>query len=240
MTALLQVPDWVNGPIRRAHGFDDDFNHVVTGDTWTTLVADTTPTVTVGDAAGGIVALYTDTTDNNEVALRTTKELFKCATGKNIYAGWYAQYTEANTDDANIFMGFMSALAANSLQDNGAGLRASGSIIGFYKVDGGTRWQIAFRDGSNLTTVDLTAANTLTKQAYTAGGASYQLFEIEVDAKSATEHAVAFKIDGVTVYKMSGLSIASATEMNFGFYAKTGGSQAETLNIDYAAVYQGR
>ena len=240
MATLLQIPDWVNGPVRRAFGVSDDFDHIVTGDTWTTLVADTTPTVTVGDAAGGILALYTDTTDNNEVAVRTTKELFLFAANKNLYGMAIAQYYEANTDDANIYIGFANAIGDNLMVDNGAGPKTSGSMCGFYKSDGDTLWSVIFSDSTTQTKVQLTAANTLTRQAYTAGGSSYQTLEMEVEAISATDHRVAWFINGVCVYRKVGLSIANATEMNFGFYAKTGGSQAETLNIDFAAAYQQR
>ncbi len=58
----------------------DDFFWYVTAHQWTSLAADTTPTLTVGDAVNGVLALFTDTTDNNEVAVRSTAELFKVGT----------------------------------------------------------------------------------------------------------------------------------------------------------------
>src|SRR5574338_511075 len=108
------------------HIFSDFYNLVTAQDGWTTLAADTTPTVTVGDAVNGVVALFTDTTDNNEVALKTTAELFKFGTNRNIYGRTRMQYSENDTNKANVLFGFMSAMAANSITDNGAGVRASG------------------------------------------------------------------------------------------------------------------
>lgn len=216
----------------------DDFKWAVTAHEWTTLVADTTPTVTVGDAANGVVALFTDTTDNNEVALRTTAELFLYGTNRSIYANGRIQYAENDTNRANVMFGFMSALAANSITDNGGAIRASGSIAAIYKLDGGTVWRCHTANNSVATdTVSTT----------TAGGASYQELEIIVNDWDGVSQQVSFKVDGTYLKDTNGniirhvVAVASATEMNFGIYCKTGGGAGgETLRADWLYAAQTR
>ncbi len=220
------------------HIFSDFYNLVTAQDGWTTLVADTTPTVTVGDAVNGVVALFTDTTDNNEVALKTTAELFKFGTNRNIYGRTRMQYSENDTNKANVLFGFMSAMAANSIADNGASVRASGDAAIIYKLDGGTVWRC-------LTMTNGTQTDTAS--ATTAGGSSYQELEIEIKDWDSVKQEVLFKVDGNYLKDTNDniirhfATIASATEMNFGWYVKTGGGAGgETLNVDYGYAAQTR
>lgn len=205
---------------------------------WTSLVADVGTTAAVGDAANGILALGTAATDNNEAMVRTTQELFLVAAGKPLWGCSYIQYTEANTDDANVFVGFASAAGADLLVDNGAGPRTTGNLMGIYKVDGETLWRCVQRNGTDVT---ITQSNT------TAGGSAYQLLEIEVAELSTTQLVVTYyvssgpnarvrlkDVDGKDIEHRT--NITSATEMNFvAGYVKAGGANAETLNIDYSA-----
>lgn len=217
----------------------DDFHWLVTAHTWTTLVADTTPTVTVGDARGGICALFTDTTDNNEVAIRTTAEIFKPTADRPMYGVASIQYSENDTNKANVFVGFASAIGANLLVDNGAGVRTSGSVFCIYKVDGGTVWRCHTRNGSDYT--DSISSTT-------AGGSAYQQLEIIVEEFSSTHCVVTFKVDGAYLRDATTNAViehrvayASNTEMHFGVYAKSGGGAGgETVNVDWAAAGQVR
>lgn len=224
---------------RRQFGFFDDHEEFVTGDRWTSLVADSGSSVAVSDAAGGILVLTTGATDNNEVAVRTTREIFRFANNKPMLGEWRIQYAEANTDDANVMVGFMDAVGANAMIDDGGGPKASYSGAVFFKVDGGTRWQVESSLGSSQTTTDLTAANSLSKSAQTAGGSSYQTLRIEVIPVSSTEAEVSFWIDGVHVMKHS-LTYTSATEMHAFVYAKAGAANSEVINVDYSAPFQDR
>lgn len=216
----------------------DHFRSVVTAhEGWTTLVADTTPTVTCPDVVNGVARLFTDTTDNNEVALRTTAELFKFGTNRNIFGACKLQYTENDTNKANVMFGFMSALAANSIVDNGASIRASGNILAIYKLDGGTVWRCHARD--NVGIVLDTASTT------TAGGSAAQELEIEANDWDGVSMQVVFKVDGEHLKDSNGnvikgnVTIASATEMNFGWYVKTGGGAGgETVDIDWGYYAQ--
>lgn len=216
----------------------DDFFWYVTAHQWTSLAADTTPTLTVGDAANGVLALFTDTTDNNEVAVRSTAELFKFGTNREIYGRCKLQYAENDTNKANLFFGFQNAIAANSMVDNGAGPRTTGSNLLIYKVDGGTVWRCqSMCNGTSTDTVSTT----------TAGGSTAQVLEIMCKDWDGVSMQVTFKVDGQYLKDSNGLvirhtvAIASATDMNVGVYVKTGGgSGGETVNVDYIAAQQTR
>ncbi|HYE19427.1 MAG TPA: hypothetical protein VEA69_13335 [Tepidisphaeraceae bacterium] len=220
----------------------DDFNYFVTADLWTSVLTDS-GTASVSDGARGTLALVCSdgsVADNDEAYVRTTTELFLVADNKPLRFEARMQYTEANTDDANVFCGFMSAIAANALVDDGAGMRTTGNYFVFFKVDGGTTWQVRSRNGSTTYTNDT---------GITAGGATYQKFRVEIDNEGdgGTNVQVKYFIDDVQckdattflpiVHK---IPISSSTEMHAGAGAKNGGANLETLNIDYIYASQKR
>lgn len=215
----------------------DHFQYYVSGDLWTNLAADAGVTAFAEtDAIGGRISGATGATDNNEIAIATSNELFLMGAGEPLWCSGHLQFTEANTDDANVMFGFMSALAANSLVDDGAGVRTSGNYAVIYKVDGGTVWRCSSRNGSDVSdNVSLT----------TAGGTAFQELEIEIVEYSTTECEIVYKVDNVPLRDTNTndvishrLPYASATEMNFGAYLKAGGANSETLVIDWLAAGQ--
>lgn len=239
MPKLLDLPEGsslLKG--RRAFGFHEDFFEFVTGDLGTSLAADVGSSVAAGDAAGGVLVITTGATDNNEAAWKTTKELFKVADGKPLVAEARLQYAEAATNAANVLFGFMDAIGADAVLDNGAGPKASYSGAVFFKVDGGTRWNVEVSIAGTQSTVELTAANSLDKVAKTAGGASYVVLRIEIVPKSSTQADVLFFIDDVLVYKFTDWTYTNATEMQAGVVAKAGGATSEVVNVDYVDGWQ--
>jgi hypothetical protein len=179
--------------------------------------------------------------DNDEAYIESANEVFKFAADKPLLFEARVQFTEANTDDANILVGLLDAVGANSLQDNGAGPPASYSGATFFKVDGGTVWQCETSVTTTQTTTELTAANVnnLAKRAVTAGGAAYQTLRIEYMPYSATNAYVTFFVDGVAVAQHDYV-FTSATEMQIGLGVKNGGANLETLNVDYVVCSQER
>lgn len=239
MPSLVMTPPdaLLIGP--QTFGFFDDLEGYVTGDRFTAIAADGGASVARTDAAGGRVALTTGGTDNNEAYLGTSQEVFLFANDKPLVFEARLQYAEANTDDANLYVGLMDAVAANALVDDGGGPKASFSGAGFYKVDGGTRWQVISSLAANRTVTDLTAVNTLTKLAYTAGGSSFVTLRIEFMPLSSTSADVIFYINGVNVVKHQ-LTYTSATEMDAVVGVKAGGANSEVVTVDYIACYQTR
>ena len=225
------------------HIFTHWHNFTTGQDGWTSLAVDAGTSVAVNDAVGGRVTLTTGATDNNEADVRTTTEIFLVADNTPLRFECRAQYTEANTDDANVMHGFMSALAANSLVDDGAGVRTTGNYFVFFKIDGGTTWQVRSRNGTETETNDT---------GITAGGANYQKFKIEIDNQgSGTSVEVKFYIDAggglgwqrcrdaTTLVPITHtILVASSTEMNAGHYVKAGGANSEVLLVDYTDAAQ--
>lgn len=216
-----------------------DFNNYVSGDQLT-LVATDSGTFALSDAANGVGLLHpSDGTvaDNDESYLKTTKELFLFADDKPLVVECRISFAEAATDDANLAFGLMDAVAANSIVDDGAGPKASYSGAVFFKEDGQTLWTTESSIAGTQNTVQLTAANSLDKNAWTAGNASYQTLRIESRPLNATEHDVAFYIDqgnGLRlVSKHTRRVYTNATEMNLFIGLKNGGATEDTLLIDY-------
>lgn len=216
--------------------FFRDLENFATGtDGLTALAADAGASVAVGDAARGVALLTTGATDNNEAALRSTTELFLVAAGRPLYGRFRAQYAEANVDDANIFLGFANALAADTMVDNGAGPRASGNVFCVEKRDGETTWRLTTRNGTTTTS---------TLSTTTAGGAGFSTIEIEVEEFDSVNFFVVALVDGVILKDANGtrirhtVPISGSTEMMVGAYVKAGGANSEVLSVDYLYAHQ--
>lgn len=196
--------------------------------------------VAVGDSVAGIAVLTPSdgsVADNDEAYLATPNELFKYAAGKPIYGRCRLQFTEANTDDANVGFFFQNAVGADSILDNGGGLKVSGSTLGIYKVDGGTVWRCV--SSCNGTSTDTISTKT-------AGGSSYQVLEIICGDWDGVSMQVSFRVDGEYLKDSNGnlirhtVAIANATEMQVGVGVKNGDTNLETLNVDYLYAAQKR
>ncbi len=238
---LLELTDALRN--RRQFGIDSDFDHFVTGDQWTSIEGDSGATVAVGDTVGGIALLTTGGTDNNEVYLHGTNEIFLFANDKAILYETELSYTEANTDDANVIAGFMDGVAANALQDDGAGPKSSYSGAVFFKADGDTVWSVESSLAGSQVTTQLTAANSLDGVAKTPGGGIRQTLRIEVQPLTTTLADVKFFIgvlntsDEVLVAKHS-LTYTSATEMQPLAGAKAGDTNSEVISVDRMHMHQ--
>lgn len=241
MPKLLNLPEEAKiGPL--THGFFDDFQYFVTTDLWTAILTDS-GTAAVGDAAGGVITLTPSdgsVADNDEAYIHTTEELFLFAAGKPAMVEARLQFSEANTDDANIMFGWVSGSAADAIQDDGAGPPASYSGAVFFKQDGQTLWSVEISLAGAQQTVQLTAANSYDGIAKTAGGSSYQKLRIVFLPTAGALADVLFYINDVLVYKFTDFTITSATEMDVFAGTKNGGANNQTLLIDYISAWQER
>jgi len=238
---LNQLPDIVN-LLPLYHIFVDDFDEYVSADRWT-LVATDSGTATVGDAADGIISLAASdgtAADNDESYLKGTHETWLIADEKPIDFRAVVLWTEANTDDANVMIGLMNGVAANSLQDNGAGPKADFSGAVFYKIDGGTNWNVMYSDGTTQTSAELTAANSLTGAAIPATTAVDHDLAIQIRPTSSAKVDIIFLVDGKPVYKMTDKTYANAEEMQLCLAVKNGGANAEVLTCDFVTCVQAR
>jgi hypothetical protein len=241
MTKLLPLPD--NYQLgRRVHGFFDDFYEFVTGDLWTKVTA-VDGGATIQDAAGGRIAISTavdSAAGDEDTYLKSNKESFKFAADKPLLLEAYVQFTEANTNDAAVIVGLMDAVAADAIVSGGTGPKSSYSGAVFFKVKDGTVWQCESSVGATQVTTELTAANAnnLSRQAQTAGGASFQRLRIEFQPLTSAVGEVRFFIDDALVAKHA-ITFTSATEMQVILGARDGSAgNEETLVVDYCACYQ--
>jgi hypothetical protein len=222
---------------RQQHEIFDDFTWYITAHQWVSLAGDANATVAHTDAAGGILAINTgDATDNNEAAVSSATEAFLFAADGVLFGECKLQYTEHNTNAANVAFGFADAIGANLITDNGAGITA-GSAALIYKADGATVWTCY---------LEINGSATSTASTTTAGGSAYQTLAIECLAVDGTFIEATFYCDGQPLRDSNSRPIklrkeyASATEMDVGVYGKAGGSSTHTVNVDYIYAAQRR
>lgn len=238
MANFAYLPDTLANA-KHSFGLFDDFPWYVTAHLWTATLTDSgAVTITAGTTVASIAMSDGTVADNDEAYLASTNAMFAVAAGKNLYGEARVQFTEANTDDANMAFGFSSSVAANIIADDGAGLRTSGTHFVIYKVDGGTTWLTETRNGS---TVSRNTSST------TAGGSAYQTLGVEIVELTGTTGTAVYKVDGVILrdsttgqpirhqFAYSGLS-----NCQIWVGGKNGGGTLETLNVDYIGAVQAK
>jgi hypothetical protein len=219
----------------------DDFTNDQSDISWVDTITDT-GTALVGDNAAGIMVLTpSDGTvaDNDEVYLASPNEVFLLAAGKPLLGMAYVKFTETTSGVFNCAFGFQNAVGANSIIDDGGGLKVSGSTIGIYKIDGETVWRCVSANNS---------VSTVSISLTTAVSTAYQKLEIEVVDFTTLQCKVMFTVNGVPLRdSTTGLPIvhtvtlASATEMMVFAGAKLGAAtNNDTLSIDWIAAWQKR
>jgi len=236
---MLELP---SGPsLRRLYaGFFDDF--VCENTTlWTTTATDSGTSTHTAQRDGVVALAPSDGTvaDNDEIYF-LTPEIFLFAANSPLIVEARIQFTEANTDDANVLFGVLDAPAANTILDDGAGPKASYSGAVMFKVDGGTTWSCENSISTTQKTTDLDGTQPLSSDSKTAGGSSFQTLRIESRPISSTKHDVFYWIDGALVAKHKDQVYTSATEMSVCVGAKNGGSNNESIVVDYVFAYQKR
>lgn len=230
----------------RRHYLDmPDFNKVLDTTNEFEFTSDSNGAATVADGTEGEVTLDPSdgTTAEDEAYLAAKYEKFKFLADRPIHWEQEVQFTEADTNAANVIAGFKDAVGADTLQDAGAGPPSSYYGCVFYKVDGETVWRTEVSIGTTQYTKQLTADVSLDSIAKTAGGASYQKLEIDCymrGGSGGTRMDVVFTIDGVVVSKETDISIGTPTEMQPFFGVKQGSAVEQTAKGKPWICYQRR
>ena len=239
---LVQMSDRASASFR-SFEICDDFDHFVTGDTWTVTATDSGG-ANMQDAKGGVLRLdASDGTvaDNDEVYLHTTNDLFIWDATHPTVGSVLLQWDEANTPDGNVFVGLSSAAIANTLQDNGGGPPADYYGLAFFTVDGNANWQCEVSSGTTQDTRELTADLSLDGVAHVAGSSAQQLLEWEVTPSGNGSYIdVAFRLDGTVVRKVKDFTIGTPAAMKIVIGAKNGSANEETLDLDRVVAAQSR
>jgi hypothetical protein len=218
--------------IRRQFDIFDDFDWYISPHFWTNLAADGGVTAFAqSDAEYGVVTGATAATNNNEVMVRSTNEIALLQADGAFCFVSRIQFSESNTDDANVAVGLADAAGADLLSDDGAGDNINSTGVLIFKVDGETTWRCA---AENNGTVRETAS------IQTAGGSSYQELMILGRPVDGTSYEFTYFLDRLPLTDSNNkpikhtLAYASATEMRLvAGYVKAGSASSETLNIDY-------
>ena len=200
-----------------------DFRGGTTG--WT--AAATSGTVGVG--TGGQLSLTTQAANNAEGTVTLGTKPALPAAGKPISFAARIQMTDS-TGAAQAYVGLSSAAIADALQDSSAGPPANSSGFGFFKT-ASTNWTVEASNGTTQVTAELTAVNSLDKLAKLPGSASYQLLEIDFMPKNATQCDVIFKINGITVYKITDFVFTSMAAMAPLAMIKAGAAGAAEVSL---------
>lgn len=219
---------------RKSVVFFDDFHEYIAATRFTLATgADAAAgTVAASDAHGGVAVLTPAGADNNYVFLPSTNELVLPVLGRRIFFQARVKITEANTDDANVFVGLSDTVDATLLGDDGGGPPASYDGIGFHKVDGGTTW---VPECSNAAT-QTTKASTETNATRRSGEWTDLAFKVERFSSDGATAYVDFYVDGECVAYGVALTLSGLAEMHVAVGTKNGGANAEILNVDYIQV----
>lgn len=239
MSRIAFLPE----PIAQAASYFlfDDFDWFVTAHRWTSTITDL-GSATVSTGAAGIVPLLpSDGTvaDNDEIYLASTNAVFPLAANKPIYAEARLQFTEGNTDDANVAFGLASAVAADLILDNGGGMRASGTLFAIYKIDGGTSWICTSRNNGVVTINTSSTSST---------SSDYQTLSVEILELTGTTCTATFKVNGDYLRDATTLQVIRHNVAYSGFTAmqifagiKNGAiTTVEQLNVDYMGAAMSR
>lgn len=223
---------------RRTYGDLEDWDWFASGDRWTSVLGGSA-TAAVNDGVGGILTLScVDSVQDREAYIKQTAQVFKFVNNQSIQVEAYLQYTEANTNEACVAFGLMSAVGAGSMQ-NASGLdepktNFSGAVI--YKVPGGTQWKTC----SSLGTTQIKNQSDTT-----AGGTAYTRLTILIEPVSSTLAEITYFVDGNQLKTTGGrpgtskikdeLTYTGAVNMQLFACVKNGSTSPEVLNIDYFA-----
>lgn len=238
MSIAFQVARTLNGPNEYFHGYFDDFDWLITVHRWTTQVADGGAVTIDTSVAGGRVKLTdASASDNDEVYVGGSNATFLFANQKPLWFEASIQFAEANTSAANVGIGLMStAVGADMLLDDGGGPAASYTGALFFKVDGGTTWNVESSVGATQTTYDTTI---------TAGGSSAQRVAIEFMPRTSTVADLSFFLDrggtsskGFELVRKQNYTYTSAAAVKPVVLLKHGSTTTETVYCDYVRCFQ--
>jgi hypothetical protein len=227
---------------RRTIGGFEDFSYYSSGSNYTTTKSSSF-TVAAGNSTGGICIITGDTSANDYGYVGTTNKILSITNNYPIYIETMLQYTEQNTNAANVMFGVSSAaLTSNGMQATSTGEPPSswsGAVI--YKVNGGTMWKTKSSVGS--TSPGASQSNTV---AGTSSATAQQWLGISIEPVSATIAEVTYYVDGQQLYVANQitpikdqLTYTGAAQMAvFVGLMQTSTVNAEILNVDYVAYEQ--
>lgn len=212
--------------------------------TFTDVAGSSGVTIALGVTGHSTAVMTTAAADDKEGLLASNTK-FDLWTGLPLLWEGRSTAPEANTNAANYFHGVCSTKTTTTLSAAGAGMVASFSGFGFYKVDGGTYWKFV----SSVATTRY-GDNTTKSLSLNAGFTS---FRVEVRPISSTECEIVPLLDlsGGTNYSqckdyttgtlikhiLTYTSFAPSCVMHV---IRSGSASAEAVAVDYSRLSQRR
>lgn len=220
---IVFLDDFINPPLDDTTG--EITSYVVTrgGGTAGTVVSPY-------DGLGGILQIVSDGDDNDDCYLTSPPEAFLFDTDKKLVFKCRITPVEADTNKCNWVIGLSDTVAADFMQDDGAGPAASYDGAVFFKVDGDLN--VGFETsnaGDQVTVADVgtmvsgTAMNLAFVYDYNDGTTGY--ITPYINGVAGTAHAI---------------TIAGLQEMHLIMGVKSGSAAEETFLVDYVAIAQER
>ena len=253
---LLQQDPFID--LRRGSYFDDDFFWFSSGNQWTdALTNSSAPTVSSTIQDGVLVMVNTGATNDACFIYTTDKIALWSATsnpggtaqpcsGITLMGECLIQFSEASTNNANIWFGFSSVVTVSQLVNASAGPATSFTGAGLYKQGGSLGWKTV---SSQSTTQNLNTVGNFTAAAQTG----YQRLRVQCEIVNGIMEITYFIDNGggmqQCTYSSSSarpgtnlikdyIPLSSPAAMSFGIGVKNGTSAAETLNVDYMASWK--
>jgi hypothetical protein len=228
MTKLVDLLDQFK--YRRTFGFFDDFDALSSGQRWT-ADAINSGSVARSAAPAGIVSLVPSggsPAAHDQTYLATTEPLFAFAADRPLVFEAALQFTEANTNQADVMLGLIAGgVGAGVIQNSGLP-QASYTGMVFYKSAGSNVWNCQS---------SVASAQATTPTTQPSGLADYQTLTGQWQPISATQAEARFFIDGLLVANQL-MTFAGVTALQLFAGVANGGSSMETLYLDYLAGYQ--
>lgn len=233
---------------RDQFGFFDDFFVYTDAAVWTKTLNGAGTSVSTTSGLGGVVTLTTGATLNNEAAITRTNQNWLFGDDTPLIMETQLSWTESSTNKVGFFAGFSSlasgfAAGSGMLQNSAAGLLASFTGCGIYKIAGTAQWGV-------ITSVGAVQTLTLTDTSKIPGNAGVRnVLRIEVYPVTSTQIDVIFLLNGQQFRDTSArglpirhqmISFTGAAAMGPTVEMQAGAASSEVLSIDYIGAWQKR
>ena len=165
MLDLVKTSEQFNRSLQ-TYEFFEDYDGEIVAEDWVLTNGDS-GTAVAGDAENGTLVVTPGASAwsaEDELYVARPNENFLFEAGRAMISIFRIQYAEANTDEMNLIMGFMSGVGANAMLDADAGPQASYSGACIFKVGNSTVWQFE---------TSIAGAQTTTVSKHTAGGSGF-------------------------------------------------------------------
>lgn len=246
-TRIANAPQnalWANAPSEadndtsRYSLFIDDFLNQASGSassytTYTDMNDGATGTNAFQDLAGGVLNIVTAAALDDYHGLRTTAKPWKFVAGKELWFEAAFTVTEAATNASSWCVGLSDTFTTGMLQTGASGPLASFSGAVIYKVQGTMTAKLLTSNGSTQGT-PATIATVVSGQKIKVG--------FYCDAAATTANVFPY-VDigdgnGYVAGTSQAITLASLNQMALFATIKAGGSNAETMGLDWIKAMQ--